>query len=247
MKKIILAAFVVFIAICGVGNSFAADVNLPPTVAKAIQSRVIILIYDSDDHNKMVAPMPINNGTGFVAEGGYIVTALHLIGSLGATIFSALPEKIVVKVKKYMEGEAMEAEIVLSDPHNDLMLLRLKGTASLELPPVTFANQFPNDGETVYATGFGRSGYFKATFPGVLIGKTTLNYTGFPVEYAPVIDRLLMKGFSGGPVFNVNGLLVGMVLGGSTDGNISGMLMMHPIRYLLKEAENRATKKVAQK
>lgn len=228
MKRLIkVLAITLVLAVFG-SSVLAADVNLPPAIKQAIESRVLISVYLTGDGGQKTL---YSLGSGFVAgPAGYVVTVSHLF--IQGSLFSALPENLIIEVQKNPNSEPTEAEIVQIDSRNDLALLKVKEPDKLG-PTVKIAEIFPKDGETVYFSGFW-AGKFNATLQAVILGRDDFSYNGFSVPYMAILDRTMPPGFSGGPVFNGKGELIGMNLMTAPTAGFGGIITVYPIQNILK-------------
>jgi S1-C subfamily serine protease len=228
----IFAGLFVFLLISS--SVLATDVNLPPLISKAIESRVLIQVFQENKETK--EEILYTAGSGFVAADGYVITASHLFKDQELFSFlgiSAVKSDLVIKISRGPDKESTKAEIVAIDFKSDIALLKV-ADCSKTGPPVKLAESFPKDGETVYLSGFW-AGFFNATISVVVLGeiKDGASYNGFKVN-SFIIDRTIPPGFSGGPVFNTKGELVGMNLFTVPNAGFGGILPLKPILEILK-------------
>lgn len=137
------------------------------------------------------------NGAGFVTEGGYVVTAQHVTdGSATVKIVASLPST-----------ETVVGDVIWEDANRDVAIIEPRH--ALEGTPLAIANVAPEVGATVYAIG--------SPIQSTVLSRGTvtkpLDDEGF-LEAKIAIDH----GNSGGPLFDVNEQVVGMVDAMSTDG-----------------------------
>jgi serine protease Do len=152
-------------------------------------------------------------GSGFVISAdGYIVTNNHVVSPArtGATV-----EQITVT---FPDRREFEAELVGRDPASDLAVLKIKGS---NLPFVRFAQGAPaRVGDWVLAIGnpFGLGGTVTAGIVSAL--HRNLN-AGVYDRYIQT-DASINMGNSGGPMFDLNGNVVGIntALISPTGGNV---------------------------
>jgi serine protease Do len=135
-------------------------------------------------------------GSGFVIDAdGYIVTNHHVVSD---------SEKIVVT---FQDGEQLDATVVGQDPKTDLALLKVDADRSL--PFVSFADSDrARVGEWVLAIGnpFGLGGTATA---GIISARGRDIQSG-PYDDYIQIDAPINRGNSGGPVFNIEGNVIGV-------------------------------------
>ncbi|MCX6164870.1 MAG: serine protease [Ignavibacteriae bacterium] len=150
----------------------------------------------------------ISYGSGFlISTKGYVVSNLH----------------VVENSKQYdvcfpIANKTYSGVIKLKDKENDLVVLELKNFSYSEISnddiPYTFADPWGvKVGQESYSLGF-PLGTFLGTNASLSSGRIT-NLNG--IEYNPrlfQINNNLQPGNSGGPLFNINGELVGIVVSG---------------------------------
>ncbi len=136
-------------------------------------------------------------GSGFVIDpDGYIVTNNHVVQ--GA-------ETITVRMK---DGEEYEATLVGRDAEVDVALLKID--AGRKLPYVEWGNSdTARVGDWVLAIGnpFGLGGTVTA---GIISARHRQNLTGSPYEDFLQTDASINRGNSGGPMFNLDGKVIGI-------------------------------------
>ena len=129
------------------------------------------------------------HGTGFLVDGGTIVTAAHVIQS---------PEHLKVTTKT---GQTVDAELIHIDEVRDVALLRPK--AKLDgVPPLHLAETTPAPGRRVWALGHTGAGLWALAW-GVSEGITsgTVELLGAKLL---LFDAPVYPGFSGGPVITLD-------------------------------------------
>jgi serine protease Do len=135
-------------------------------------------------------------GSGFIIDpGGYIVTNNHVIDHATA-----------VKVK-LASGDEYDAKIVGTDQLTDLALLKVD--AKEPLPAVSFGDSDHADvGDWVMAVGnpFGLGG----TVTAGIISARGRNIQAGPYDDFLQVDAPINKGNSGGPLFNLDGKVIGV-------------------------------------
>lgn len=128
-------------------------------------------------------PMP--HGTGFLVEGGTIITAAHVVLS---------PEHMKVTTKK---GQTVEAELVHIDEVRDVAILKPKQPLQ-DVPALHIAEENPSPGRKVWALGHTGNGLWALSWgisEGITSGLVDLLGAKLLLFDAPVYP-----GFSGGPV-----------------------------------------------
>lgn len=149
---------------------------------------------EENDEDKRTKPLGI--GSGFIISAdGYVVTNHHVINRA---------DEIVVTMT---DGTEYEAVIKGSDPKTDLALLKLKDAK--DLPYVPWGNDRDSRvGDWVLAIGnpFGLGG---SASTGIIsaIGR---DINAGPYDDFIQVDAAINRGNSGGPLFNMNGEVIGI-------------------------------------
>jgi len=163
--------------------------------------------------------VPTGSGTGFIIDaGGYIVTNWHVVD--GGEQFEVV----------FANGESRPAELVGSDPLSDLAVVWVDG----ELPgALVFGDSdLLRPGQTVLAIG-SPLGSFTNTVTGGIISATGRDLPGTDV-YTNLIqhDAAINQGNSGGPLFNLQGEVIGVntivVETNLSGGSVQGMSFAIP-------------------
>ena len=134
-------------------------------------------------------------GSGFViSEDGYIVTNNHVID--GADEISI----------EFFNGDSLEAEVVGSDPKTDIALLKVDSDAPLV--PVPFGNSDgASVGDWVMAMGNPLGQGFSVSAG--IVSARNRELSGTYDDYIQT-DAAINRGNSGGPLFNMEGEVVGV-------------------------------------
>jgi len=135
-------------------------------------------------------------GSGFVIDpDGIIVTNNHVIADAN--------EVTVI----FTNGDRLKAEIVGRDPKVDLAVLRVKPTAPLAYVKFGDSNKM-RVGDWVMAVGnpFGLGG----TVTAGIVSARNRNINSGPYDDYIQTDASINKGNSGGPLFNMNGEVIGV-------------------------------------
>lgn len=157
----------------------------------------------------------ISSGTGFIINrGGDIVTNAHVLS--GCQSISLLSE-----------GKEIPAQLLASDREHDLAVIRAPLSGEMAVAPLRFNIRELSIGDTVVVYGFpGVAGVGgQATYK-----KSTVRALSGPSGEPSLIqlDRVVEHGNSGGPVLDIAGNVIGVVMGIAmtyrTDarGNLSG-------------------------
>lgn len=149
---------------------------------------------------------PVTSGSGFVADGsGYVMTAAHVGKRVGNTVSA-----------KAANGRVYSGEVIAIKPDNDMAVIRLRSFSGKAVTPAD--NQCLARGNIVYSLGrphaqgdTARLGEFESASFGQAV-----HYAGTDAKFgypdAMVLRLSTQKGESGGPLFDGNGDLVGMVV-----------------------------------
>jgi serine protease Do len=146
-------------------------------------------------------------GSGFfISADGYVVTNNHVVDHAS-------------EVQVTMDdGRTLDAKIVGTDPKTDLAVLRVKEGGNF--PYVPFAAKAPRVGDWVVAIGnpFGLGG----TVTAGIVSARGRDIGAGPYDDFLQIDAPVNRGNSGGPIFNLNGEVVGIntAIASPSGGNI---------------------------
>ena len=207
------------------------------------QNRTAIVNIAADVYNKaisstlaLIAKMEDGamSGTGtMVSEKGYFITNAHVVTEL------AKNHKTILNFSEEVYGQSGEhnyrfvADLIYANPAIDLALLKTE--PNKELVPVTFATQDAFPGEAVYAIGNSK-GEGLCIVEGI-VSDVHRKIGGID---AIMISAPVTHGNSGGPVFDAEGKLIGIVQSGRTD--VSAMNYVIPIKTIidfLQEAKDK--------
>lgn len=159
---------------------------------------------DEDEINISPSKAQASSGTGFaISSNGYIVTNYHVID--GA-------KSIEVKGINGNFTRKLSAEIAVSDEKNDLAIIKINDPyfTSLGSVPYTFRQALADVGESVFVLGYPMTssmGEEVKLTNGIISSKT-----GFQGDISMYqISAPVQPGNSGGPLFDKNGNLLGIV------------------------------------
>lgn len=186
-----------------------AFAKLAEKVRPSTVSIVTLKAAGSESPERSRVKYPLSHGSGFVIEAdGYLVTNRHVIA--GADVI-----RVVL-----FNGDHHEARVVQTDPRSDLAVLKIDVA---DLTPVRFGDLSKvKVNHWTFAVGnpFGLAnldGQTSVTFGAVsalnrqmtdrLAGDTGREYYGNLIETSSAIN----PGSSGGPLFNVDGEVIGVV------------------------------------
>ncbi len=161
----------------------------------------------------------ITSGSGYVVDGsGYILTAAH-VGVAKGNAVSA----------RAANGRVYSGNVISVLPGNDIAVIKLRGFAGKAVTPSS-----PGcvaKGDLVYTLGrphsqgdVARVGAFESRHFGRAVA-----YGKFGYPDAMVLHMGTQKGESGGPVFDGNGHLIGMVVSTLSDSQGNSINLAHAI------------------
>ncbi|TGV03526.1 S1C family serine protease [Flavivirga rizhaonensis] len=199
MKKIIIIPLICLFAI-----NYTNAQDLSSIYEKV--SPAVVAIYTQENnivtHPNNVSQTVTDNGlgSGFMVSDEYIITAAHVVN---------VPETLVVQ---FYDGETIDAKVVTSYKSADIALIKLV-TPKKNATTVKFgdSNQL-KIGQRVFVigvplgVGFSLSSGYVSGFKGQILGKNPFTNTEFIQT-----DAAINQGNSGGPMFNLNGEVVGVV------------------------------------
>lgn len=159
---------------------------------------------DEDEINISPNKAQASSGTGFaISSNGYIVTNYHVIDDA---------KSIEVKGINGNFTRKLSAEIAVSDEKNDLAIIKINDPyfTSLGSVPYTFRQALADVGESVFVLGYPMTssmGEEVKLTNGIISSKT-----GFQGDISMYqISAPVQPGNSGGPLFDKNGNLLGIV------------------------------------
>lgn len=161
----------------------------------------------------------ITSGSGYVVDGaGYIMSAAHVGVAKGNTVSA-----------RASNGRVYSGTVIAVLPANDISLIKLRGFAGKSVTPSS-----PGcvaKGDLVYTLGrphsqndVARVGAFESRHFGRAVA-----YGKFGYPDAMVLHMGTQKGESGGPLFDGQGQLIGMVVSTLTDANGNLINLAHAI------------------
>ena len=196
MKKAltIFALFTSYVTASWCGPCFS---ELEPSLAEVIENAKPAIVEIMAISEENAESITYGSGTGFlISSDGYLLTANHVI-----------EEAISIVIFFDHLNEAKEAKIVGLYPELDLALLKIPG---YDYPYLTFAEKDSiRPGDQCIGTGYPFTHTF---FPSV--GHLSVTHWNFPTDdyadYALVSTEFSRKGFSGGPLLNTKGEVLGL-------------------------------------
>lgn len=138
----------------------------------------------------------VNNGSGsgiLVSEKGLIFSAAHVVDKQGTVLKIIMPD-----------GTRLPGKTTAQNSESDAGLAEITTRLDKELPRVERTEKLPRVGDWVFALGHG-GGLDQKRGPMVRLGRVVSLKNGVIQT-----DCKLIRGDSGGPLFNLNGELIGI-------------------------------------
>jgi S1-C subfamily serine protease len=203
----------------GAGAATSVSHLLPATGPTYVTLTVSKSNIPGAESERQTGSFPITSGSGYVVDGsGYVLTAAHVGVSKGNLVAA-----------RAANGRVYSGSVVAILPSNDMALVRLKGFAGRAATPA--APGCVAKGDLVYTLGrphsqgdVARVGAFEARHFGRAVA-----YGKFGYPDALVLHMGTQKGESGGPVFDGNGKLIGMVVSTLSDSQGNSINLAHAI------------------
>jgi S1-C subfamily serine protease len=160
-----------------------------------------------DKFNNTSTKNAITSGSGFIVDGsGTVMTAAHVAVDKGNLVSA-----------RAANGRIYSGKVIAIDPKSDMAVIKLRGYAGRTVHPASPG--CISKGSTVFSLGKPHAQGDTAR-----VGIFDKLHFGRPVEYgrfgysdALVVRMSTRKGESGGPLFDSNGKLIGMVVSTLTD------------------------------
>lgn len=190
-------------------NVYTVTYNNPDNVQGVSLTEVLPSESINSFFNKFNIPVSFDNlynassalalGSGFIVDAnGYIITNYHVVAG---------SDEIYVKL---YNGEEWSAQIVGTDPKTDLALLKIE--PQTKLPVVEFADSFKSRvGDIVIAIG-NPLGFGGTVTTGIISSKGRdlgVNKDELVDDFIQT-DAAINTGNSGGPLFNIDGQVIGL-------------------------------------
>lgn len=138
----------------------------------------------------------VNNGSGsgiMVSEKGLVFSAAHVVGKQGTVLKVIMPD-----------GTSLPGKTTAQNSESDAGIAEITTRQNKDLPRVDRAEKLPRVGDWVFALGHG-GGLDRKRGPMVRLGRVVSLKNGVIQT-----DCKLIRGDSGGPLFNLNGELIGI-------------------------------------
>jgi S1-C subfamily serine protease len=203
----------------GAGASASVSHLLPATGPTYVTLTVSRGDPSGAGENKQYGTQAITSGSGYIVDGsGYVLSAAHVGVSKGNTVSA-----------RAANGRVYSGSVVAVLAANDISLIKLRGFSGKPVTPTS-----PGcvaKGDLVYTLGrphsqgdVARVGAFESRHFGRAVA-----YGKFGYPDAMVLHMGTQKGESGGPVFDGNGHLIGMVVSTLSDSQGNSINLAHAI------------------
>ena len=194
----------------------AVSLNRKRQTARIGKAATVILIVNAADRT-------IGNGSGFFVQPNLIVTSVHVLAGIQREFYTWEVRSVNQPTQYTIKG------VVASDPEHDLVILKVEGKEAKVLQLAD--SDSVKFGEKVIAVGTHGSIHKDA------LGKTIEGTISRITDDFFRVKATLLPGYSGGPVLNSNGEVIGIcVEGGET--KTSGYII--PSNRLVVLLENRS-------
>lgn len=170
------------------------------------------------------------SGTGFlISNDGIVVTNNHVVENA---------DKILLKCFIDNSTKIYEASLLLSDPKNDLALLKLSGNSFAKTKlPFLLKDESAEVGEDIFVLGYPLTtsmGEELKVTTGIVSSRT--GFQGDATSYQ--ISAPVQPGNSGGPLLNNNGDIIGIVSAKHTDTeNVTYAIKSNYLKLLIETIE----------
>lgn len=203
----------------GAANAAGSVAHLLPATGPTYVTLTVSQADNTAPGTRAETKNAITSGSGYVVDKtGYVMTAAHVGVAKGNTVSA-----------RAANGRIYSGTVVGINPQNDMAIIKLKSYAGPAVQPVS-----PGcvaTGDMVFTLG-------KPHAQGDLarVGTLAARHFGRAVAYgrfgypdALVLHMGTQKGESGGPVFDSDGKLIGMVVSTLSDANGQSINMAHAI------------------
>ena len=167
-----------------------------------------------------------NTGTGWITEGGYIVTNHHVIEGHG---------RISVRFFNFGDKE-YPAEVVIDDEINDLSILKITDQIESKPTGLPIATKLPRIGAEVFTVGYPKSdvmGLNPKVTNGIVSALSGIKDDPRVIQTTVAIQ----SGNSGGPLLNLKGEVVGVTMASlRTKVTDKGIDVPQGVNYAVKSA-----------
>ena len=180
-------------------------------------------------------------GSGFLLrDNGLLVTDSNILAALGLGAGQGSPVGVKAQVRPFIGGAVREAELVVA-PQTvlDYAVFKIKANGVLEVSPLELADDLPIPGEPVTACislgdaqGF-RDGHVTKVDCSIPID---MGHGMATIDHLIETDIRVKPGACGSPLVRKNGQVVGTIVAGNPEVNLSYALTSPRLKKMLAEA-----------
>ncbi len=215
------------------GPATSAVAHLLPSTSPTYVTMTVTEVDKFEQDQNKSAKHAITSGSGFVVnDGGYVMTAAHVAVNKGNLVAA-----------RAANGRIYSGKVVAIDKANDMAIVKLRGYGGRTVNPTSPG--CTAKGNTVFSLGKPhaqgdtvRIGAFDSLHFG-----RAVTYGNFGYKDAMVLRMSTQKGESGGPLFDDNGKLIGMVVSTLSDQAGNSVNLAHAVpstslaKFLCAQAE----------
>jgi S1-C subfamily serine protease len=188
----------------------------------AYQDALVFISVETVDHSRTEQGKKVNTGTGFLLnKEGYVLSNSHVVPSPGAEYRSVVAKGVTRS--QFSAANPQPLAVIQRFPEQDLVLLKFPETGRI-FTPVVIGNPSTTTtqpGEVLFTMGFPLKDDLAVT-SGRLLNKNAERGRW-------LTDLNVTYGNSGGPVFNKDGVVVAVVVGGILGSTVNRYVI--PIQY----------------
>jgi S1-C subfamily serine protease len=200
-------------------NATSSVAHLLPSTGPSYVTLTITRVDKFADKKQDFAKSAITSGSGFIVDpNGYVLTAAHVAH-----------QKDFLVSARAANGRIYSGKVISVNAANDMALIKLRGYSGKSVTPAD--SSCIDRGSMVFSLGRPHAQGDTAR-----VGSLESMHFGRPVVYgkfgypdALVLHMSTRKGESGGPLFNANGHLVGMVVSTLSDQTGNSINLAHAI------------------
>ena len=188
---------------------------------KTSPSYVTLIVHEKEQHGSArsaIMPDALTSGSGFVVADGIVMTAGHVAVKEGNTVDA-----------RGADGRIYAGRVIAVKPENDIALIKLRSLNTSAVAPSP--NHCMQRGAPVFSLGKPHASNDTARIGSVnsMSFGRAVRYAGFGYPDAIELRMATKKGESGGPLFNNQGELTGMLVSTLSDANGRPLNLAHAI------------------
>jgi len=199
MKRFLLIALAIA-AVWGGSDVCAQSVS---DLFERVRKSVVIITTEETDFVADVEIRKVSTqglGSGVLIEGGLILTAAHVVQTANLVLVS------------FYDGQEIFGRVIGSSPQADVALLRLESLPK-NIPELPLGDSDAvRTGDDIIVVG-APFGLAYTLSKGIISGRSTLDHTGSSLNEVEFFqtDASINQGNSGGPMFDMDGQVIGIV------------------------------------